>query len=45
MNNTNRKVIAWAVQRVTDLDKVKRYEDSYAISQEFCEWINSLDSY
>ena len=45
MKNTNRKVIAWAVQRVTDLHTVKRYEDSYAVSQEFCEWTNSLDSY
>jgi hypothetical protein len=24
---------------------VERYEDSYAISQEFCEWITCINTY
>ena len=40
-----RLIIAWAAQRVTDLDKLQRYEDSYAVSQEFCEWITSVNVY
>ena len=38
-------IIAWAAQRVTYLDKLQRYEDSYAVSQEFCEWTTSLNVY
>ena len=38
-------IIAWAAQRVTYLDKLQRYEDSYAVSQEFCEWITSVNVY
>ena len=38
-------IIAWAAQRVTYLDKLKRYEDSYAVSQEFCEWTTSVNVY
>tara|TARA_E500000331_G_C17096207_1_gene643313 strand:+ start:379 stop:579 length:201 start_codon:yes stop_codon:yes gene_type:complete len=37
--------IAWATDRVTYLDKLDRYEDSYAVSQEFCEWITSFNVY
>ena len=33
----------WAASRIALLDSVERYEDSYAISQEFCEWITCLD--
>ena len=40
-----RLIIAWAAQRVTYLDKLQRYEDSYAVSQEFCEWITSVNVY
>ena len=40
-----RLIIAWAAQRVTYLDKLQRYEDSYAVSQEFCEWITSFNFY
>ena len=29
----------WASSRIAVLDKVERYEDSYAISEEFREWI------
>ena len=38
-------IIAWAAQRVTYLDKLQRYEDSYSVSQEFCEWIISFNVY
>ena len=38
-------IIAWAAQRVTYLDKLQRYEDSYAVSQEFCEWTTSFNVY
>ncbi|AAQ00289.1 MULTISPECIES: hypothetical protein [Prochlorococcus] len=30
---------SWASSRVALLDSIERYEDSYAITQEFCEWI------
>ena len=32
----------WASSRIALLDSVERYEDSYAITQEFCEWITCL---
>ena len=35
----------WAVSRIALLDSVERYEDSYAISQEFCEWITCINTY
>ena len=34
-----------ASQRVTYLDSTRRHEDSYAVSQQFCEWTNSFDVY
>ena len=45
MNISQRFIIAWAIQRVTYLDRLERYEDSYAVSQEFCEWITSFNVY
>ena len=45
MNIRQRITIAWAAQRVTYLDNLKRYEDSYAVSQEFCEWTTCLNVY
>ena len=45
MDISQRLIIAWATHRVTYLDNLYRYEDSYAVSQEFCEWITSLDVY
>ena len=45
MDISQRLIIAWAAQRVTCLDKLNRYEDSYAVSQEFCEWITSVNVY
>ena len=45
MNIGQRITIAWAAQRVSYLDSLKRYEDSYAVSQEFCEWTTCLNVY
>ncbi len=45
MDITQLFIIAWAAQRVTYLDKFHRYEDSYAVSQEFCEWTTSFNVY
>ena len=45
MNLNQRIVIAWAAKRVVYLDSLKRYEDSYAVSQEFCEWSTCLNVY
>ena len=45
MNLSQRITIAWAAQRVNYLDNLKRYEDSYAVSQEFCEWTTCLNVY
>lgn len=30
---------SWVSTRIAVLDKEERYEDSYALTQEFCEWI------
>ncbi len=32
----------WASTRISYLDSQERYEDSYAITQEFCEWITCI---
>ena len=32
----------WASTRIAVLDKEERYEESYAITQEFCEWITCI---
>ena len=32
----------WASTRIAVLDSAERYEDSYAITQEFCEWITCI---
>ena len=32
----------WASTRIAYLDKAERYEDSYAITQEFREWITCI---
>ena len=45
MNITQLRIIKWATQRVTYLDGLQRYEDSYAVSQEFCEWTTSFNVY
>ena len=39
MNNSQKKtIIAWASLRATQLYSLHKYEDSYAVSQEFLEW-------
>ena len=45
MNIIQRRIIKWAAQKVTYLDSLQRYEDSYAVSQEFCEWTTSFNVY
>ena len=45
MKSSERLIIAWAAQRVSYLYKLRRYEDSYAVSQEFCEWTTSINVY
>ena len=45
MDISHRFIIAWATHRVTCLDKLQRYEDSYSVSQEFCEWTTSVNVY
>ncbi|MFO7628400.1 MAG: hypothetical protein R6W06_02565 [Prochlorococcaceae cyanobacterium] len=37
--------VSWAVGRAASLDKQERYEDSYAITQEFREWIMGLEGH
>ena len=36
---------SWASSRIGLLDSVERYEDSYAINQEFCEWITGINNH
>ena len=36
------QVVSEVIQRITALDQEQRYEDSYALTQEFREWL--LDS-
>ena len=45
MNINQQLIIAWSSKRVTYLDSLQRYEDSYAVSQEFCEWTTSFNVY
>ena len=45
MDNIQLFIIAWATHIVTHLDRLQRYEDSYAVSQEFCEWTTSFNVY
>ena len=35
----------WATTRTSMLDGFQRYEDSYAITQEFREWITCIGDY
>ena len=34
----------WASSRIALMDSIERYEDSYAINQEFCEWITGINN-
>lgn len=33
------KVLSFLLSRIAELDQVQRYEDSYALTQEFREWL------
>ena len=33
------QVVSEVIQRITTLDQEQRYEDSYALTQEFREWL------
>ena len=33
------QVVSEVMQRITDLDQEQRYEESYALTQEFREWL------
>ena len=35
----NPQVVSEVIQRITALDQEQRYEDSYALTQEFREWL------
>ena len=41
MNNIKKSIIAWASLRAIQLYNLHRFEDSYAVSQEFLEWTTS----
>ena len=45
MEISQKLIISWASKRVIELDRLHRYEDSYAVSQEFCEWTTSFNVY
>ncbi len=46
MENFHRKRIdiatCWASNRITVMDSLEKYEDSYAIAEEFREWIVNI---
>ena len=39
MNVFKAKVLSFVLSRIAELDQVQRYEDSYALTQEFREWL------
>ena len=39
MNVFRIKVLSFVLSRIAELDQVQRYEDSYALTQEFREWL------
>ena len=38
-DSINAQVLSEVMQRITVLDQEQRYEDSYALTQEFREWL------
>ena len=36
---------SWASNRISMLDNIERFEDSYAVTQEFREWIICLNQH
>ena len=46
INSLNQRIsVEWAARRVVLLDSEERFEDSFAITQEFCEWTTCLNTY
>ena len=41
MKNNQKLLVAWSSLRAIQLYNFHRYEDSYAVSQEFIEWTTS----
>ncbi|MCT0200220.1 hypothetical protein KQ313_11070 [Synechococcus sp. CS-1325] len=35
--------VSWAERRIASLDAAERYEDSFALTEEFREWILCID--
>lgn len=36
-------LVTWAMARIAELDRQERYEDSFALTEEFRDWILGLD--
>ena len=36
-------LVSWAVARIAELDHLQRYEESFALTEEFRDWILGLD--
>ena len=45
MKKIKNPYVAWASLRAIQLYNLERYEDSYAVSQEFIEWTSSYVVY
>jgi len=45
MKKSKNSYVAWASLRAIHLYNLKRFEDSYAVSQEFIEWTSSFVVY
>ncbi len=36
-------LVSWALARIAELDRLERYEESFALTEEFRDWILGLD--
>ena len=45
MESNQKLLVAWSSLRAIQLYNLHRYEDSYAVSQEFLEWTTSYTIY
>ncbi|MCT0218251.1 hypothetical protein KQ304_04425 [Synechococcus sp. CS-1329] len=36
-------LVTWAMARIAELDSLERYEESFALTEEFRDWILGLD--
>ena len=41
-DSTKVQIVSEVMQRIAVLDQMRRYEDSYALTQEFREWLLDL---